>query len=135
MYPHSNSTKHFNSVSEFDKHENSIFSRETNTSGVHITESKEGYHLELKLPGYVKDDFNFFITANNDLVLTTERSKATDATRKVGNIIKHSYCYASAFFRKTFHLPNDVVKNEIFIDYKNHILSIDLLKLNANVNT
>jgi len=130
MYPNINKNHHFNHASDTNLYEiyNSNFSRETNSSDVQLTESKNGYHLELEIAGYVKDDFNFYID-NNDLVLTTAKRKETNSTEKVdSNTTKHTYCYASALFKKTFHLPSDIVKNEIVVDYNNHILSIDLFK-------
>ncbi|CAH8285924.1 HSP20 family molecular chaperone IbpA [Mariniflexile fucanivorans] len=132
MYPHIDKTQRFNSSSSANRYGmyNSNFRKDTNPSDIRLTESKEGYHLEFEISGYVKDDFNFYLTPNNDLVVTTAKSKKTDSTEKVGNnVFKHTYCYASALFKKTFRLPSDIVKNEIFVDYKNHILSIDLLKL------
>ena len=86
--------------------------------------------------GYVKEDFNFYLTPSNDLVLTTDRSTPCEPPQeKNTNIIKHSYCYASALLRKTFRLPKNIVKNEIFVDYKNHILRIDLIKLKMIENS
>lgn len=108
----------------------SDFKKSANLSGVQMTETQDGYHFELKIVGYIKDDFNFYIN-NNDLVLTTaKRSEPSSNSLMDNKGSKHSYCYASAFFKKTFHLPNDIVKDEIFVDYNNHILSIDLLKSN-----
>lgn len=132
MYPNRNSNS--NSLQTSNKYgiNNSNVSRENEVSKVVLTESTEGYHLELEIVGYIKDDFNFYLTINDELVLTTEKSKPIDVQEVRDNsIIKHSYCYASALLRKTFRIPKDIVKNEIFIDYKNNILSIDLLKLKA----
>lgn len=104
----------------------------TNTNDIHFTETKNGYHLEMEIMGYIKDDFNCYIKSK-DLVLTTAKKQESSSNTLVeGGITKHNYCYPSAFFEKTFRLPNDVEKNQILIDYKNHILSIDLLKLNTN---
>lgn len=104
---------------------------DTNTSEVQFTETKEGYHLEFEIFGYVKSDFNCYIS-NNDLVLTTGRTEAPSITNNDDRSdAQHRYCYPSAFFRKTFRLPKDIAKNKIFVDYNNHILSINLFKSNA----
>ena len=114
MYPSINNKNALNNTSD--------------SSELSLTETKEGYHLEMEISGYIKDDFNLYFN-NNDLVLTTAKSEETiSSTKTNGNITKHSYCYASAFFKKIIHLPFEVSKNDIIIDYKNHILSIDLLK-------
>jgi HSP20 family molecular chaperone IbpA len=109
----------------------SNFKKSANLSGVQMTEKQDGYHFELKIVGYIKDDFNCYIN-NNDLVLTTAKRSESSSNSLIDNKgSKHSYCYASAFFKKTFHLPHDIAKDEIFVDYNNHILSIDLLKSNT----
>lgn len=103
----------------------------TNPSDLKIIETDSSFHYELKIPGYIKEDFNFYVS-NNDLVLTTERSKKNEVHEKDGIKTKrHSYCYASAYFKRTFQLPENVLRNEISVDYKDEILSFDLLKPNS----
>lgn len=131
MYSYSKNS-HYTDSAKVDEVNSSNMN--TNLETVQLTETEKEYHLELEISGYIKDDFNFFITVDNELVLTTARSNETSLTEnKSNNVIKHSYCYPSAFLRKTFRLPKNIVKNEIFVDYKNHILSIDLLKLNPSL--
>ncbi|WP_338358073.1 Hsp20/alpha crystallin family protein [Yeosuana marina] len=104
------------------------FSERTNASRVEITETDSSYHFELKMPGYVKSDFNFYII-KNDLIVTTEKSEVSETNEIDDNkISKHSYCYASAYFKRRFHLPDNIARDKIFMDYKNEILSFDLLK-------
>ena len=43
-----------------------------NKSDVKITETEIGFHYELKKPGYIKADFNFYID-KDDLIVTTEK--------------------------------------------------------------
>ncbi len=133
MSPSVNKSKAFgytSSVANYDLYRSNK-SKNTNTSEVRFTETNEGYYLEFQIFGYVKEDFNCYIK-NNDLVLTTGRhdeaclSKTSETTTA-----KHRYCYPSAYFRKTFPLPKGIEKNKIFVDYKNHILSINLFKSNV----
>ncbi|MBP0902414.1 Hsp20/alpha crystallin family protein [Mariniflexile gromovii] len=134
MYPHINKNQHFTSASESNKYGiyNSNLRKDTHLSDVRLTESKEGYHLELEIRGYIKDDFNFYFNNDNDLVLTTGKIKENNQLKSSdSSSTKHNYCYASAFFKKVFRLPFDVVKNKIAFDYKDHILSIDLFKPNV----
>tara|TARA_R110002049_G_scaffold248695_8_gene423181 strand:+ start:206 stop:619 length:414 start_codon:yes stop_codon:yes gene_type:complete len=100
----------------------------TDLSDIKITETESRYRFELKLPGYIKDDFNFYFSEHG-LVVTTEKSKNNEVQEKDGvKNTKHSYCYPSAYFKKNIQIPKDIVKEKILIDYKDEILSFDLLK-------
>ena len=81
----------------------------------------------MKIPGYIKDDFNFYIS-RNDLVVTTEKRKGTPINQITNMVSKHSYCYPSAYFKRTFQLPLDIVRDEIIVDYKDEILHFHLYK-------
>ncbi|MBD0833160.1 Hsp20/alpha crystallin family protein [Aestuariibaculum sediminum] len=94
-----------------------------------VQETATCYHYELKIPGYIKDDFNFYISGDK-LVVTTERIGHGNNQNKNSDS-KHYYCYPSALFKRKFDLPDDVRKNEIDVDYKNEILSFDLYKSKA----
>lgn len=96
------------------------------TDNFSIKESETGFHYELKIPGYIKDDFNFYISGNH-LVLTTDKSKCM--MPDVVKSLKHSYCYPSAYFKKIIPLPNKLIKKEISVAYKDEVLSFDLFKI------
>ncbi|WP_406683481.1 Hsp20/alpha crystallin family protein [Seonamhaeicola sp. MEBiC1930] len=101
---------------------------ETNKNNLKILETESGYHYELKIPGYIKEDFRFYIS-RNQLVITTEKIKTF--IKSLGNKVsknKHSYCYPSAYFKMKIPLPKKLIKKEIFVNYKNEVLSFDLLK-------
>ena len=102
---------------------------ESNSSSqIKMQETKTGYHIEIHINGYVKDDFNFYITSDG-LVVTTERNKEINPNQKGDeNILRHSYCYASAYFKKVISLPHDITIEDFFFDYKDGVLSIDLFK-------
>ncbi|SFZ94476.1 Hsp20/alpha crystallin family protein [Flaviramulus basaltis] len=102
-------------------------------SDVKIKETESSFHYELKLPGYVKEDFNFYINKNDNLVVTTEKINKKVALEDEVTNTKHSYCYASAYFKRNFKLPKNVVRDEISVDYKDEILSFDLFKTNNKV--
>jgi HSP20 family molecular chaperone IbpA len=98
------------------------------SSKIKFNETNEGYHFELKKPGYIKEDFNFFISKKG-LVVTTEKMKNVYENQSIEHKKnKHSYCYPSAYFKMAFHIPNDTDKDEFFYDYKDGILSFDLKK-------
>ncbi len=105
-----------------------------NTSDLRIKETEYSFHVELKLPGYIKEDFNFYINSNDHLVVTTEKRYKKEAFINIDSgSNKHAYCYASAYFKRRFQLPKNVVKNEITVDYKDEILSFDLFKLSVQL--
>ncbi|ULC58504.1 Hsp20/alpha crystallin family protein [Flaviramulus sp. BrNp1-15] len=95
-------------------------------SDVKIKETASKFHYELKLPGYIKEDFNFYINNSNDLVVTTDKKYGKSQEDNDGK--RHSYCYPSAYFKRRLPLPENVVRNKISVDYKNETLSFDLFK-------
>lgn len=102
--------------------------KRTYPSDVKVTETKSSFRFELKTPGYIKEDFNFYL-GNDDLVVTTERSNIKEVCNKENDTNKrHSYCYPSAYFKKRFPLPENIVRDKISVDYKNGILSFELHK-------
>lgn len=106
---------------------NRYFNRNSKKAELKVLETESSYHYELEIPGYVKEDFNFYVSQDN-LVLTTERSKVNQKAEDNSKNTKHSYCYPSAYFKMKIPLPSSFIKKEIFVDYKNKILSFDLFK-------
>ncbi|MEL0456727.1 Hsp20/alpha crystallin family protein [Flavobacteriaceae bacterium SZ-1-7] len=94
-----------------------------------ITETEKCFHYELKLPGYIKDDFNFYLD-NGNLVVTTDKSKLSESAQEENfSKKKHFYCYPSARFKIKIPLPDKLIKKEIDVDYADEVLKFDLLKL------
>ena len=131
----------YTTKSKFGKYDNSsngVNSNYKNSEAINhdldtitFTETEFSYHYEFEIPGYIKEDFYFYINSSDDLVVTTEKSKTKAVTQtSAGKITKHSYCYASAYFKRKFQLPRNVVRDEISVDYKDEILSFDLFKKN-----
>ena len=135
MIAESKNKKRFDDYAEFEKlgYFNKDFQYRTlkgksNLAGIQFKETEEWYHFELKKPGYIKDDFNFFI-GKNSLVITTEKVKnAEESSIEDPKTMKHSYCYPSAYFKKELHLPNDILQGEFIYDYKDGVLSFDFFK-------
>ncbi|WP_445955652.1 Hsp20 family protein [Yeosuana sp.] len=102
-----------------------------NKSDVKITETEIGFHYELKKPGYIKADFNFYID-KDDLIVTTEKiQNKKNYNKSEHKHTGHSYCYPSAYFKRRFQLPRNIVKDKILVDYKDQVLSFDLLKIES----
>lgn len=144
MSPSSYLKTHFNLVPAYNipaygryktnVHDLAIIPNTEKSPKIKITETGSSYHYEMKIPGYIKEDFNFY-KSKNDLVITTEKRKEIKTYEKGNdNDSRHSYCYASAYFKISFHLPNNVDCVEIFVDYNNEILSFDLRKTKTKMN-
>ncbi|TYA78495.1 Hsp20/alpha crystallin family protein [Seonamhaeicola marinus] len=86
-----------------------------------INETELGYHYEMVVPGYLKEDFRFYISSSN-LVVTTQKEKSKDGKEK------RSYCYPSALFRVEIPLPEKPIENKITVEYRNKILNFSLYK-------
>lgn len=99
---------------------NRYTSKNIKNTNLRIKETESTFHYELKIPGYVKEDFNFYVSQDY-LVVTTGRSKMNGVGNKNS---KHSYCYPSAYFKINIPLPSKYIKNEILVNYKNEILSL-----------
>ena len=107
---------------------NSNLEKSEDPSDVKIKETKSSFHYELKMPGYVKADFNFYID-NDDLTVTTEKiHNKENYNKNESNITRHSYCYPSACFKRKFRLPKNTARDKISIDYRDEVLIFDLLK-------
>ena len=138
MYLNTKEKKEFNRVADYKQQShsnNSLYDydlcKRIKSSGFHINETKNGYHFELRINGYVKDDFAVYFNENKLIITTKSDEKKLNETPN-NTLQKHSYCYASDFFKKTIQLPKDILKDDICIDYQNHILSFDLLKSESN---
>lgn len=112
----------YNDITE-DNFKNAVSRRTPNrrikSNTVQIKETESGFHYELKIPGYIKEDFRFYVS-DNDLVVTTEKRSVEKG--------KHSYCYPSALFKRRFPLPYSVKRDEIKVDYIDEVLHFDLYK-------
>lgn len=102
---------------------NNDLSKDTKNQHVKVTEKDDSYHFELEKHGYIKEDFTFYISKDS-LIVTTEKKQG-----ELNNKSSHSYCYPSAYFKRRFNLPKNIFRDKILVDYKNGILSFDLLKL------
>ncbi|XMO86446.1 Hsp20/alpha crystallin family protein [Algibacter sp. AS12] len=104
------------------------FSKTNENPDLKVLETDSSFHYELEIPGYVKEDFNFYVSRDN-LVVTTDKSNLNQDSNENAEGKKHSYCYPSAYFKMRIPLPRKLLKKEILVNYKNKILSFDLFKL------
>ncbi|MCR8668615.1 Hsp20/alpha crystallin family protein [Aestuariibaculum sp. M13] len=109
-----------------NEHEKKDSNLPESSSLANVKETETSYHYELKIPGYIKDDFNFYI-AGDKLVVTTERRRHNKQVEE-NTPSRHSYCYPSALVKHKFALPDDIVRNKITVEYCDEVLSFKLFK-------
>ena len=91
----------------------------TRVPAVNITESTEGYSIELAAPGLKKSDFK--INVDKDLItVSVEKAEETKEEDKVFS--KKEYSYTS--FTRSFSLPETVDYNSIDASYEDGILKL-----------
>jgi HSP20 family protein len=112
---------------DFFKHWNACFDnrdllgRTTNIPAVNITEQKDEMHLWLAAPGFTKGDFKIDVEANM-LTITGGHEQNKGAKEKA--VSRKDYCYS--FFRRSFPLPEEIIKEKIDAKYERGVLSISL---------
>ncbi len=84
-----------------------------------INETKDGYHIEMEMPGIGKDDFK--VELHND-VLTIHGEKKEEKESKEEN----SYCSERVYgsFSRSFRLPGQIKAEDIKAEYKDGILKL-----------
>ncbi|GAL65907.1 hypothetical protein JCM19301_3592 [Jejuia pallidilutea] len=65
---------------------NRYTSKNIKNTNLRIKETESTFHYELKIPGYVKEDFNFYVSQDY-LVVTTGRSKMNGLVIKIQNTL------------------------------------------------
>jgi len=96
----------------------------TTVPAVNITETKEGYEVQVAAPGMDKKDFNITLEGN---LLTISSSKEQREEKTEGSYTRREFSYQS--FRRSFELPKDVVDEErINARYENGLLLLSIPK-------
>lgn len=90
---------------------------------VNIIEEKDKFQLELAIPGITKDDISIDVE-KDQLIISSEMEQVDKEESK--NYSRKEFFYGS--FRKSFHLPETVNREDINAKFENGILSIDLKK-------
>ena len=90
---------------------------------VNIKEDKDGYQLELAVPGMAKEDFK--IKLDQD-VLTVSSEKKEEAEKDTKAYSRLEFSYQS--FERKFNLPESTDSEKITASYVNGVLSIQIPK-------
>ena len=108
----------------------------TVSPAVNVTESENGYTIEMAALGMGKEDINVQLDENEDLVIkmekkaeaTSEQQSAEAEAKKVPmRYLRHEFQMAK--YEKTFILPEDVDKTQIAAHAENGVLIISLPRL------
>lgn len=98
----------------------------TNTTlpSVNIQENKEGFVVEMAVPGFEKKDFK--IELNHDLLTISSEKKTEDESGSNAQFKRREFSYQS--FSRSFNLPDTVEGEKIDAKYENGILKISIPK-------
>lgn len=99
--------------------------KQFNTPKINISETKDGYQIELAQAGMAKEDLKVSVENNNELVISIEK-KNNDKQQDKRTYLRRDFTTTS--FRKVFFLPEDVDIEKISAKMENGVLTLDLAK-------
>ena len=89
---------------------------------INVKETEHNYTVELAAAGMKKDDFNINIDADGNLHIKMEKKE---------HYLRREFSYTK--FEQTLLLPDDVDKEKIAANVSDGVLTIDLPKVEQNV--
>lgn len=96
---------------------------------VNISESPEGYKLDLSAPGYNKGDFKIAVDKRT---LTVSGKHSEEKEVKEEKFSRKEFSYGS--FQRSFRLPENANEGAITATYENGILSLQVPKKEQEKN-
>lgn len=94
-----------------------------NMPSVNVTESEDGFKIELAAPGLNKEDFKITIEKHR-LVISSEKESNEEVNED--KYTRREFNYSS--FSRSFHLPKTIDRDKIEAEYENGVLGIVLPK-------
>lgn len=94
-----------------------------NIPAVNVISNKDGYQLELAVPGLTKEDINIDLDKQ---VLTISASKEQQENEEKPKFTRREFNYNT--FKRSFKLPKTINIELIKADFENGVLSIELPK-------
>ena len=94
-----------------------------NMPSVNVTESEDGFNIELAAPGLNKDDFKITIEKHR-LLISSEKESNEEVTEN--KYRRREFNYSS--FTRSFHLPKTIDRDKISAEYENGVLVLELPK-------
>ena len=90
-----------------------------------IKETKKHFELELRVPGFEKEDFDVNID-DNRLTISAKRESSNEASKEDEKYTRKEF--SQTMFSRVFTLPKNVDTEKITAKYKRGILSIEIPK-------
>lgn len=98
---------------------------------INVKETEHDYTVELAAAGMKKDDFNINIDADDNLHIKMEKKNEKKDEDKKEHYLRREFSYTK--FEQTLLLPDDVDKEKIAANVSDGVLTIDLPKVEQNV--
>lgn len=98
---------------------------------INVKETEHDYTVELAAAGMKKDDFNINIDADGNLHIKMEKKNEKKEEEKKEHYLRREFSYTK--FEQTLLLPDDVDKEKIAANVSDGVLTIDLPKVEQNV--
>ena len=98
---------------------------------INVKETEHNYIVELAAAGMKKDDFNINIDADGNLHIKMEKKNEKKEQEKKEHYLRREFSYTK--FEQTLLLPDDVDKEKIAANVSDGVLTIDLPKVEQNV--
>ena len=98
---------------------------------INVKETEHNYTVELAAAGMKKDDFNINIDAGGNLHIKMEKKNEKNEEEKKEHYLRREFSYTK--FEQTLLLPDDVDKEKIAANVSDGVLTIDLPKVEQNV--
>lgn len=91
---------------------------------VNITETKDGFKLDLLAPGYRKEDLKMNV---EDDTLTISAEKKNEVLNEGERFTRREFGYSA--FTRSFRLPDNVSTDGIKAEFSNGVLSVSIAKV------
>ena len=97
--------------------------RRQSVPAVNISESKDGFRIDVAAPGLNRDDFKIEFHNN---VLTISSEKKNENEEKNEKVVRREFSYSC--FRRSFAMPQSIDAEKIAASHKDGILTVDVPK-------
>jgi len=108
----------------FDDLLDTEFFGSSSVPAVDIRETKEGYLMEVDLPGYTEKDVE--VKLDNKLLSVFSKKEEKREEKKDGYVLRER---RSSNFSRSFVLPDEVDREKINAEFKNGVLTLTFPKL------
>ncbi len=101
----------------------------SDTPSVNITENNNQHNIQIAAPGLDKSDFMIKVEKDQLIVST---NKEINKVKEERSFLRREFSYSS--FKRSFHLPETIDRENISATYENGILNITIAKKDKKEN-